>query len=458
MTNGLLRFTHKYKLLLEKGGPPMFTSSIKSQGVNTSQSSKSTKTLEISKKSKTSFEDFMSSSSKDKNKVAEDEMSTKETSAEPTDKVKPRKNEEVLEKVKNLAKSLLEPQKDQETISKDDIAVSESLLSLMVILQTNIAQALNISDDTLNQAMEELGFESTDLLNVDNLKELVLFINDSQDVADLLTDENLGNSLQDLLQMVDQFKDENGLTEDKLASLLQKTQTDNLPAEETIQPNSKEINNQEPKVIVVREETSNTSEDTMNDDDDLSNNNSSTNSKNDTSTLTPTEAFVHNLVATPLGDVGFTEQIANVRQMQEITEQIVEKIKITINPSQTSMELQLNPENLGRVNLSVIYKEGVMTAHFTAQNEAVKEALESQMQTLKDNFNAQGLKVEAIEVTVSNFGFEDQSSSNTGKESNQPGRNNRTFRGIDEFPTNEEVEDISLGILDETTNSVDFIA
>lgn len=437
----------------------MLTSNIKVQGVNSGQSGKSTKVSQTNPKSnKTSFEDYMSSSAKDKNNVRADEMGTKESAAEPSSKITPQKNEEVSEQLKSLAKSLLEPQKDLQTNAEDDTSIDESLLSLMVVLESNIAQTLNISDDALKQAMEELGFESADLLNVDNLKELVLFLNNSQDVTDLLTDENLGTSLQDLLQMVGQFKEDNSLTDDKLSNIEQQPQPQpvTLSAEETIQPDNKEIVNQAPKIIVIREEAGNTQAE--NNNDDSTKDNTSENSKDDMPTLTPTEAFVHNLAAKPLGDVSYTEQIANVRQMQEITDQIVEKIKITINPGQTTMELQLNPENLGRVNLSVIYKDGIMTAHFTAQNEVVKEALESQMQTLKDSFNTQGLKVEAVEVTVSNFGFEDQSSGNPGKESKQPGQNNRSFRGIDEFTTNEEPEDISVGILDETTSSIDFIA
>jgi flagellar hook-length control protein FliK len=81
------------------------------------------------------------------------------------------------------------------------------------------------------------------------------------------------------------------------------------------------------------------------------------------------------------------------------------------------MELQLNPENLGKVNLSVQSKNGVMTAQFVVQNETSKEAIESQLHTLRETLNQQGIKVEAIEVTVSTYAFEqNQESSNNQSE------------------------------------------
>ena len=41
-----------------------------------------------------------------------------------------------------------------------------------------------------------------------------------------------------------------------------------------------------------------------------------------------------------------------------------------------------------------------------------KEALESQLVVLRENLESQGLKVESVEVNVSNFGFKNQEDSN----------------------------------------------
>ena len=64
---------------------------------------------------------------------------------------------------------------------------------------------------------------------------------------------------------------------------------------------------------------------------------------------------------------------------KEIVEQIVKEIKVKISPDQTSMEMVLTPETLGKVNLTVSAKHGVMTAHLVTQTQAAKEAIESQI-------------------------------------------------------------------------------
>ena len=79
-----------------------------------------------------------------------------------------------------------------------------------------------------------------------------------------------------------------------------------------------------------------------------------------------------------------------------------------------------------------------MTASFITQNEAVKQALESQMMTLQDSLNQQGLKVEAVEVSVSTNAFDsnlDQGRDEQGKSQSNRGRNIR-FRTVSDIQDN----------------------
>ena len=73
----------------------------------------------------------------------------------------------------------------------------------------------------------------------------------------------------------------------------------------------------------------------------------------------------------------------------------------------TSIDMLLNPASLGHVALNVTSKDGSVTAQLTAQSEAVKEALESQLVVLKQNLEQAGVKVTAVEVTVSSHAFEE---------------------------------------------------
>ncbi len=115
---------------------------------------------------------------------------------------------------------------------------------------------------------------------------------------------------------------------------------------------------------------------------------------------------------------------------QDIMRQIMDYMKIQVKPDVTSLEMQLHPASLGTLQIHVASKGGVLTANFVAQNEAVKAALESQMVQLKDNFAQQGVKVEAIEVTVQTHQFEgnlEQGQRGSGNQ-NPSGRRPRSRR------------------------------
>jgi len=115
--------------------------------------------------------------------------------------------------------------------------------------------------------------------------------------------------------------------------------------------------------------------------------------------------------------------------MTRIVEQVVEQVKIRVMPETTSMELMLHPESLGRVNIQVSAAAGVAKATLIVENLMAKEALESQLITLKETFAEQGLKVEAVEVTVSEFGLNQEN--HQAQQEQQNGAKRRRFRSGD---------------------------
>lgn len=143
----------------------------------------------------------------------------------------------------------------------------------------------------------------------------------------------------------------------------------------------------------------------------------------------PLNAFVERL--TESFEAGETvETVSQDVTMTNIVEQVVNHIRIRVLPQTTSMELQLNPESLGRVNLNVTSNNGAATATLTVQNQVAKEALESQISVLKENLESQGLKVESVEVNVSEFGFKHpgDDSKNSQFEQQQKKSSGRRFR------------------------------
>ena len=100
------------------------------------------------------------------------------------------------------------------------------------------------------------------------------------------------------------------------------------------------------------------------------------------------------------------------QQTTDILDQVVSQIRLRVVADTTKLEMQLHPASLGKVNVAVSAAAGVTTAVLTVENQAAKEALESQMIILKENFQQQGLKVDAVEVTVSEFGLDQREQQN----------------------------------------------
>lgn len=148
-----------------------------------------------------------------------------------------------------------------------------------------------------------------------------------------------------------------------------------------------------------------------------------------------------------------------------IVKQIVEQIKVQIRPDTTSMELQLNPENLGKVNLHISSKEGAVTAQLFVQNEAVKTMIEGQLAVLREAMVQQGVKVEAVEVAVETGSFERNLEQHSEQQKQEAQKQAKSYQhrqinllaGIDEEAMN-EAEILRTHIMRESGNSVDMDA
>lgn len=380
------------------------------------------------------------------------------------------------------------------TNNATDVEVTEPVKEETVaMLEKEIGEVvkdiLDITDEELENLLSILNVGLIDLCNPDMMRNLVLEANQSTDFTDLLLNENMENQLNQLFssleptvlaqqldipkeqlqQIVDlvsmpaveeetsaaanpftdikELETQNTQSTAVQSDLSQKQidpKTVKVSAEEDI---VSEEQTQDPKIVVVKpEETvkefsqSQTTSQDQNAQDQKSENRDSS-----------IETFINNLVGTQTNNkVEFNEQIIQVQQMREIVQQVVEQIKVVIKPDQTQMQMQLNPEHLGKLQLSVTAKDGVMTASFVVQNEVAKEAIESQMQTLQDRFQEQGLKVEAVEVTVSNFTFE---------QSNQTDSNNQEQKGKQRRHLNlEDVEEVQHTLTEEEEIAVDMMA
>ena len=347
-------------------------------------------------------------------------------------------------------------------ITKDSKFLKE-IMELLGSIQQAAMDILNLKPVELQQLMEEQGMISADLLNPDMLQQLVLADSGQTAITAVLTDENLATSMKRLLQTAEELSTNSklDLSEIQVKNILaqlsdQVGMDDNEPISEMamqadlfhpVQNERKDVdiqkfrmdetnNNLDSNELVTPKE--NIAAETVAKDPMFSLANEESNEliseyEERQPEFEPADGFtqfVDQMVEATQRTLSTdaSGDIAHQTEIREIANQIIEQIKVVVRRDQTSMELQLNPEHLGKVNLSLQSKDGAMTAQFVVENELTKEAIESQMFTLKNTLEQQGIKVENIEVTVANYSFEQSGQADTQKDHGQQG--NTTSRKL----------------------------
>lgn len=88
-----------------------------------------------------------------------------------------------------------------------------------------------------------------------------------------------------------------------------------------------------------------------------------------------------------------------VRDPYNVMQQIVDQAKLIRSNENTEMVIQLNPKHLGELTLRVsVSTNGAVNASFHTDNPTVRGLIESSMIQLKQELQAQGIKVNNVEV------------------------------------------------------------
>lgn len=392
-------------------------------------------------------------------------------------------------------------------------------------VQQEVKELLGVDDAQLEAAMKELGLTYQDLMDPVNLANLVMNLTGEEDQLGLLMNADFQELMQNVEVLSKNLLQELGMTPqeaaevfaqleqnaaqiteevpqqmqevtDTQADVLKVQQTDdvqiteqksqvtgltetNAAATESVESDGNVQNVEEPVSQEVRVENDQTAsqqegqqeeapENSMTTEDDaslLQQNDTTEKSiftehtfqqtvqtiRTDNITAAPTTAAPQNVVFNTL-DV--------IRQVSEFT-------RVMYQGDTTSMEMQLNPENLGKIYVQVTAKEGVVTAHLAVQNEIVKEALENQTIQLRENMNQQGIKVEAVEVTIASHEFERNLEQNQQgsaqdeqrEQASKSPRRNISMNQLDEMSgLMSEEEMLVAKIMRDNGNSVDFTA
>ena len=299
-----------------------------------------------------------------------------------------------------------------------------------------IAEKLDVTIEDIETAMETLGLTAVQLLDPANLTALVMEVSGESDPMVFITDADLYNDLKDILAFAKEQVDELEITPEQIEEfqIVQapaagaEAYEDGLPVSAE-QSADKTVDREARAFKVTRtdsEGNTETVEVTVTDSGNVvtesvekpqgRNDDEGRESRRDRREH-GAAAQEHTAAETVIGQIAgrmgeaqaaFNETMpleqtmgARQQEMVDIVRQITEQIRVDFGADVTSMELTLHPASLGNVQITVAQDaQGKMVAQFVVENETVRQAVESQLSTLQQRLDEQGVRVEAVEVTV----------------------------------------------------------
>lgn len=404
------------------------------------------------------------------------------------------------ERYQNNAASIKNNPSDKTDIQTGN--TDEKLAAFEEDVRQVLKEKLGVTDEEITDAMQKLGLTVADLIQPNQLTQLTAELTGSENIGELLCNDSfmeivneIGGLSQDLLddlgmtsqmftetvaaasqvvmtpesagiEQLPEMQVTENVNADKTAANDTSDQMNSVLKEEnTVQTASDadevEIQKQEDNILLQKEVAEET--DTKADDGQTGNRNESGNTSNQTAFVSQEHTVDPAAAKTPETVPEFSRQLDTL----DLIRQVTEFTKITVREAQTTMEMQLNPEHLGKIYIEVTTKEGNVSAHIMTQNELVKEALEAQMAELKQSMNQAGVKVDAVEVTVGSHEFEKNLEQNAKQEERQaeeqekasPKTRRINLDDLDELSgVMSEEEALVAQIMADHGNSVDYTA
>lgn len=330
---------------------------------------------------------------------------------------------------------------------ESEVAVAAEELAAQMF--QSLASELGISSEELENVLEELGMTMMDLLQSDNLMQVFVVAGGANDALSLLTNEELYASFTklnaELTVGVEEIAEMTGKDVSQIQELLSQISQQNAEGTQqgtadVMQETAIQTEQEGTQTVEIVDARTNPAEEMAKlQQTDGSQNQTGEKQQSDSKdqgTLAKENPF---MVTNPLqqqvevitSGASYTEAVYST-ETQMIMDQIMEFMKIQVGDDITRLEMQLQPESLGTVQVQIAAKDGVITAQFTAQNEMVKNALESQMIQLRETFDAQGIKVESIEVAVQSQAFDRNLNQGKGQQnfSQQEGKTSARVRRL----------------------------
>ncbi len=378
-------------------------------------------------------------------------------------------------------RDVVKPDRTQKASDETNVPAEDAVQEAAGDMLEKTADELDIPVEELMEILNSLSLTPMDLLQPENLQAVVIAAAGETDACSLVTNEQMFETLQNLTNAltdtVKEVAEATGLkpeeVQDLFAQLKQAAETAETVESGMEQPMVQDEEEEPLKTTEHHEENEQTGSIP---DEEIDGSRimleRSLDGRQEQGNGNPTESEARNPFAPVQTVQNQAQEIAQTVETaaptsffdadtEMIMHQITDYMKAQVTEGMSELEMQLHPESLGNLHIKLTAKDGTLTAQFTAQNETVKAALESQMIQLKETFREQGISVEAIEVTVQSHRFDQQyggGNSNMQGEDRQPGRPARRRINLN-FPTEEELtedEQLAADMLRESGGTVDY--
>lgn len=366
-------------------------------------------------------------------------METTGTADKTTEKQQMNQKDEkvkVAGSANDLMKDKLAAVNNKSVVTEESVPEEEVLASVQVLLQNIkelIQDVFQITEEELSDVMGKMEITDMDLLNPQVISDLAVEISGAENALELLFQPEFTETLKELQTNINTVKEEVfsklHVTEKEVVHMIETVAAKEegiLNKEVKIDPaleQGKEVQKAEvenvPKVVQTEPTDSEQKEMSFQTEDQKD-------FKGTQQTLA--ESVISNL------EQAITEAMpADISEVdaEKIIRQVITQIQVSVKADTSSFEMQLYPEHLGKISLQIASKDGIVTAQIATETEMAKQALESQLITLKENLNQQGVKIEAVEVVIASHEFERNLDSQANGEEENKQNGNRQHRKID---------------------------
>lgn len=382
-----------------------------------------------------------------------------------------------------------------------------------------LKEELGVTDEQIEAAMETLGLTFIDLMDPAKLAGLAVELTESSEVSDLLCSDAFLTVMQEAGALGKELLEELGVTLEELTALVEAQKVPENP--ETEEKTFDEVLSAETEAVAVEPEHREVPEETgtvkaavSGTETEAGRETQKTGERSEAEEpaevkeqVTPVKEKApeqgesgekgsapeqekqnpirmadHSRPAERGGDVVVGQHVGEVFSVPhaeaaaampeqvdvaDIIRQIAEFTRVNAGNDATTLQMQLNPEHLGKLYLELTAREGNISARIMAQNETVKEALEAQIVELRQNMDDAGVKVDAIEVTIASHEFERNLEQNArqderrAREQEKSAKRTRRIR-LDDLEglsgVMSEEESLVAQMMADQGNSVDFTA